>query len=95
MNEKDQFLANDLYTTCAHSLEILLNWLGAPTKSRRSLLAKVITETKSPILNPKLIVDIIRLPMQYCLGGVCEKFFGFRICQTCYYSTAPISGLLR
>lgn len=39
-----------------YSSEISLNWLGASTKSLRSLLASSITAIKSPILKPKLIV---------------------------------------
>jgi hypothetical protein len=50
------------YARLTHSLEISLNWLGAPIKSLRILLASSIAAIKSPILNPKLIL-ISALPL--------------------------------
>lgn len=40
----------------AYSSEIALNWMGASTKPLRIFLTSPITATKSPTLNPKLMV---------------------------------------
>ena len=41
-----------------YSFETSLNWSGAPTKFLRTLLASWSTATKSPMLNPKLMVAV-------------------------------------
>ena len=46
------------------SSEMLLNWFGAPTNSWRILLVSSSTARKSPIPNPKLMVNAA-LPYQY------------------------------
>jgi hypothetical protein len=45
------------FTKGSYSVEMALNWAGESTKHLLILLARSIIVIKSPILNPKLIID--------------------------------------